>query len=368
MEFLLTCSAGLESLAKNEVIKQWWIITQVKDRLIFFEGDITLMAKINLWSRVGNKVYIVANKKEHTTTFDELYDIVYQINWKNFINQYYPVVVKATSIKSSLSSTPALQKITKKAIVDKMTWKSGHLMPEENNKPIFEVLSFFIEDNAYILINTSGETLYKRWYKEDTWEAPIKESLASALILLSRWKYTDTFYDIFCWSGTIAIEAALFAKNIAPWLYRYFSFENWNLLPKNYFQELRETAKKQIYPQNYTIIASDINKDVLEKAKINAKNAKVSECISFELKDFRAYKNMRLSWLLISNPPYGLRLQDDNLNNLYKDISFLFKKNKNLQWWIITSYTEFDTLIDKNNFKKRKLYNWNELCYFYMKK
>lgn len=367
MKFLLTCLAGLEAIAKNEIIKQGWTITEVKDRLVFFEWPIELMAKINLWSRVGNKVYLVLNEAKKVDNFDKLYDLVYSINWKKYINRYYPVITKATSVKSVLESTPAIQKITKKAIVDKMTNKSWNTMPEEQDKPIFEVFSFFIDDSAYILLNTSGETLYKRWYKEDTWEAPIKESLAAALVILSNWKYSDTFYDIFCWSWTIAIEAVMFARNIAPWLHRYFSFENWDLLPKWYFDELRKEAKAKVFAKKYDVIASDIDSEVLEKAKLNAKNAQVLDSITFLLKDFKEYKKEKLVWTLLSNPPYWIRLTDDNLKWMYKDVNAILDKNKELSWGIITAYTEFDNLINLNKYKKRKLYNWNELCYFYSK-
>lgn len=368
MKFLLTCSAWLEAIAKNEVIKQGWTIVEVKDRLVFFEWEIELMAKINLWSRVWNKLYLVLNEAKKVDNFDKLYDLVFSINWKKYINRYYPVVVKATSLKSTLSSTPAIQKITKKAIVDKMTNKSGKTMPEEPDKPIFEVFSFFIDDNAYILLNTCGETLYKRWYKDDTWEAPIKESLAAALVILSNWKYFDTFYDIFCWSGTIAIEAVMFARNIAPGLYRYFSFENWDLLPKWYFDELRVDAKAKIFDKKYSVIASDIDDEVLEKARINAKNARVDDSITFLKKDFKDYKKEKMTGTIISNPPYWLRLKDDDIKWMYKDINMILDKNKELSGWIITAYIDFDNLINWNHYKKRKLYNWNEMCYFYMKK
>lgn len=368
MKFLLTTSAGLEAIAKNEIIKQGGTIVEVKDRLVFFEGEIELMAKINLWSRVGNKLYIVLNEAKNVNDFDKLYDLVYNVNWKKYINRYYPVIVKATSIKSTLSSTPAIQKITKKAIVDKMTNKSGRTMPEENDKPIFEVFSFFMDDSAYILLNTSGETLYKRGYRADSGEAPIKESLAAALVILSNWKYSENFYDFTCGSGTIAIEAVMFARNIPPGLYRYFSFENWDLLPKGYFDTLREEAKAKIFPKKYNVIASDIDEEVLEKARINAKNAKVDDSITFLNKDLREYKKEKLSGTLVSNPPYGLRLKDDDMKGMYKDINMILDKNKELSGWIITAYLEFDDIIQSSKYKKRKLYNGNEMCYFYMKK
>lgn len=368
MKFLLTCSSWLEIIAKNEVIKQGWTIVEVKDRLVFFEWEIELMAKLNLWSRVWNKVYLLLNETKNVDNFDKLYDLVYDINWKNYINKNYPVIVKATSLKSNLSSTPAIQKITKKAIVDKMTSKSGQIMPEEQDKPTFEVFSFLIENKAHILLNTSGETLYKRWYRVDSWEAPIKESLAAALVILSNWKYSDTFYDIFCWSWTIAIEAAMFAKNIPPWLYRNFSFENRDLLPKWYFEGMKAISKEKIFDKKYSIIASDIDDKVLKKAIINAKNAGVYDSITFVKKDFKEYKKEKMTGTIVSNPPYWLRLKDIDIKWMYKDISIILDKNKELSGWIITAYLDFDNLINLNHYKKRKVYNWNEKCYFYSKK
>jgi len=363
MKYLLTTSAWLEAIAKNEIIKQGWSIVEVKDRLVFFEWEIDLIVKINLWSRVWNKLYLVLNEGENIDNFDKLYSLVYDVNWKNYINRYYPVITKGTSIKSLLTSTPAIQKITKKAIVDRMTNKSWKIMPEENDKPIFEVFSFFIDNKAFILLNTSWETLYKRWYRVDSWEAPIKESLARALVLLSNWKFSDNFYDITCWSWTIAIEAVLLARNIAPWLNRYFSFENWDFVPAGLLKNEIAQAKLKIFDKKYNIIASDIDDKVLEIAKNNAKNAWVFENITFLNKDLKEYKHEKMSWTIVSNPPYWIRLKW-----MYKDLNMILDKNKELHGWIITAYSEFDNIINSSKFKKRKLYNWNEMCYFYMKK
>lgn len=368
MKYLLTCSAWLEAIAKNEILKQGWTIVEVKDRLVFFEWEIDLVVKVNLWSRVWNKLYIVLNEAENVNNFDKLYDLVYSVNWKNYINRYYPVITKGTSIKSDLTSTPAIQKITKKAIVDRMTNKSGNIMPEENDKPIFEVFSFLIENKAYILLNTSGETLYKRWYRVDSWEAPIKESLAAALVILSNWKFSDNFYDITCWSGTIAIEAVMLARNIAPGMNRYFSFENWSFIPEWLLKQEKELAKTKIFDKKYNVFASDIDDEVLEIAKLNAKNAWVWDTITFSNKNLRDFKYEHISWTLVSNPPYWIRLKDDDLKAMYKDLNIILDKNKDLHGWLITAYSEFDSIINSSKFKKRKLYNGNEMCYFYMKK
>lgn len=368
MKFLLTCLAWLESLAKTEVLKQGGMITEVKDRLVFFEWPIELMAKVNLQSRVGNKLYLVLGEQKKIDTFDALYALVQKVDWKKYLTRYYPVIVKATSIKSLLSSTPAIQKIVKKAIVDVMTQKSGKIMPEEKEKQDFEVFTFLMEDTAYILLNTSWETLYKRGYKEDTWEAPIKESLAAALVILSNWKFWEPLYDITCGSGTIAIEAAMLARNIPPGLGRYFAFEDWKLLPNGYFETLRKEAKEKIYEKKYTIIASDLDPKMIEIAQQNAKNAEVDDTITFEVKDLKEYKKQKLSGTLVSNPPYGQRLRSDDLEWIYRNFATLFEKNRDLSGGIITSFTDFDQEIHLKDWKKRKLYNGGEMCYFYQKR
>jgi putative N6-adenine-specific DNA methylase len=368
MKYLLTCSAWLESIAKNEILKQWWVIGEVKDRLVFFEWDIDLMVKMNLWSRVWNKVYIVL-EEGRANDFDRLYDLIFSINWKKYINDNSPILVKGTTIKSTLTSTPAIQKITKKAIVDKLTNRSWKYLLEDKDLPEYEILTFLMDDKAYILLNTSGDTLYKRWYRVEAWEAPIKESLAAALVLLSNWKFSENFYDITCWSWTIAIEAVMLARNIAPGLKRRFAFEKWSFVPSDLLHTLKKEAQEKVFHKNYNVIASDIDAEILEIAKENAKNAWVLDTIKFIQKDFKDYKKEELSWTIVSNPPYWIRLKDDDLRGLYKDLNMILDKNRDLKWWIITSYTEeFDRIINLNKFKKRKLYNWNEMCYFYTKK
>lgn len=364
MKFLLTCSAWLEKIAKNEVIKQWWTITEVKDRLVFFEGWEELIAKINLWSRVWNKLYLILWNKKNVDNFDKLFDLIYSINWSKYCDKNHPILTKATSIKSTLSSTPTLQSITKKAIVKNLNNWSDKFLLEDIDLPSYEVFSFLIEDEAFILLNTSWNTLYKRWYKDTTWEAPIKESLAAWLVILSNWKFSDTLIDPFCWSWTIVIEALMLAKNIAPGLNRNFAFENWSFLTKWFLSHEKEIAKSKIFEKNYKVIASDISSEMIDIAKNNAKNAWVYDNIDFEVKDFRDYKKQKLSWTIITNPPYWVRLKNDDLNWLYKDLIALFEKNKELNWWFITSYNDFN----HKNFKNRKLYNGNELSYFYLKK
>ena len=368
-KYILSTIAWVESIAKKEVEKQWWKILEVKDRMIEFEGDYKTMIRVNFWSRVGNKVYQVLAEEKNIDNFDKLYDLVQKIDFKKYFHHDYPIVVKVKSINSKLDSIPAIQKIVKKSIIDKITDKSWDKVSEDRSLEKFEIMVLLDNDKVKILLNTTWEALHKRWYRDSTWDAPIKESLAAALILLSWWKFKESFYDMFCGSGTIAIEAAMIAKNIAPGLDRYFAFENLVLVDKKLVEEELKFAGSKVFDWDYKIFASDIDDEVLEKAKQNARNAWVWDIIKFKQKDFRDYLKEELTWTLVSNPPYWERLKVEFLDDLYENIDKLFKQNKELNWWIITSYFEwFDRIIKKDFYKKRKLYNWGEKCYFYKKK
>jgi len=380
MKYILSTIAWVEKLAKKEVEKQGGKIVETRDRMIEFEGDSKTMIRVNLWSRVGNRVYQVLAEWKNIDNFDRLYYLVSSIDFKKLLKDNYPILVKVKSINSKLDSTPAIQKITKKAIIDKLTDKSWEKVFEDRDLEKFEIMVLLIDDKVKILLNTTWEALHKRGYRTDTWDAPIKESLAAALVLLSNWRFKESFYDVFCGSWTIAIEAAMIAKNIAPWLDRYFAFENLKLVDKKIIDEEYKLAESKIFDWDYNIIASDIDEEVLAKAKQNAINAWVDDLIKFEKKDFREYFKEKLSWTLVSNPPYWERLMPSSqpsplgekgpkvLDELYKNIDKLFKQNKNLNGWIITSYFEwFDKIVKKDFYKKRKLYNGWEKCYFYKK-
>ena len=368
-KYILSTIAWVESLAKKEVEKQGGKIIEVHDRIIEFKGDSRVMIRVNLWSRVWNKVYQVLKEEKNIDNFDKLYDLVSKIDFKKFFQDNYPIIVKVKSISSKLDSTPAIQKITKKSIIDKLTNKTSKKVFEDRNLEKFEIMVLLKNNKAQILLNTTWEALHKRWYRFKTWEAPIKESLAAALVLLSNWRFKENFYDPFCGSWTIAIEAAMIARNIAPGLLRYFAFENLLLVDKKITEEEIQKAKKKKFEWNYQIFASDIDKKMIEIAKENAKEAWVDDTIIFETKDFKEYLIEKLNWTLVSNPPYWERLKVEFLDDLYKNINKIFIKNKDLNGWVITSYFEwFDKIIKLSDYKKRKLYNWWEKCYFYRKK
>lgn len=360
---------GVEALAKKEIEKQWGKIEEVTDRLITFSGGQELIPRINFWSRVGNKMYILLDQQENVTDFDTLYDMVYDIFWKKYCKKDYPIVVKATSMRSELSATPTIQKIVKKAIVDKLTNKSGELVKEDSSLVKLEIQVLIIDNKVRILLNTSGNALHMRGYRTQSGEAPIKESLAAAIVLLSNWNFKEPFYDPFCGSGTLAIEALMIARNIAPWLKRRFAFEDLQLVDWETSENERALARKKRFEWDYQIFASDRDSHMIEVAKLNAANAWQEGRIHFQVQDFKDFVHTgQYKGTLVSNPPYDKRLQDENIGSLYKSIDKIFRINPDLKGGVITSYLEFDGLIKVQNYKKRKLYNGGELCYFYKRK
>ncbi len=371
MKYVLSTIAWVESIAKKEITRQWWKIQEVTDRLITFTWPSELIPRINLWSRVGNKMYLLLEDKEEVTDFDSLFDVVNSISWKKYFKKDFPIVVKSSSIRSDLYSPRTIQSIWKKAIVKNLVWDDAVLNEDENLEKL-EILILIIDNRVRILLDTSGDALHMRWYRTRAWEAPIKESLAASLVLLSWWKFQESFYDPFCGSWTVAIEALMIAKNIAPWLKRSFAFEKLWLVDSETTQNERLQAKKKEFNGDYRIIASDIDEEMVDLAQENASRAWLAWEINFEVKDFITSPPAPLlqgegRWTLVSNPPYWDRLKDENIKSLYNNIDKLFRINTDLSWWIISSYLEFDELIKKWDYKKRKLYNWWEKCYFWRK-
>lgn len=371
MKFVLSTIAWVESIAKKEIERQWGKIEEVVDRLITFSGWIELMPRVNLWSRVGNKLYLLLAEKDKVMDFDSLFDLISTINWKKYFKKDYPIVVNTSSTRSELFSARTIQSIWKKAIVKSLVWENK-IAKEDENLDKMEILILIIDNKVRILLNTSGNALHMRWYRTQAWEAPIKESLAAALVLLSDWRFKEAFYDPFCGSWTIAIEALMIAKNIAPWLRRAFAYEKLWLIDWETAEIERKMARTKTYDWEYRIYASDIDPEMVELAKENAARAWIAGQINFEVKDFKEFL-LPPQWgglrgSLVSNPPYWERLKDENLKSMYNSIDKIFRTNPNLWWWIISSFMEFDNLIKADDYKKRKLYNGWEKCYFWRRK
>lgn len=367
MQFFITCTPGVESVLKKEIERIGGTNLVVSDRGILCSGPESLMAELNVWIRTGNRVYLVLSENK-TRTFDQLFDTAFALDWRKYIPKDAPIIVDAVSVKSDLDSIPAIQKTLKKAIVTKITGDRETMLREDDKVTGIHIFALIRENTTLILLDTSGEPLHKRGYRTEALEAPIKETLAAALVMLSGWRYKEPFLDPFCGSGTIAIEAAMIARNIAPGLERSFAGEHFPWYDKTYFTKAKADAKTKIMTdRKYAITASDTDSEAVKIAQNNAKRAGVSDTVTFEKKDFKEYVSTYLSGAIVSNPPYGIRLQDYDLDLLYKDINIVFIKNTSLFGGFITSY-DFTSYCRPGMWKNRKLYNGNELCYFYSKK
>ncbi len=348
MKFVLSTIAGVESIAKKEIEKQWGKIEEVTDRLVTFSWDMSVMVRINLWSRVGNKVYMLLAEEDNVTDFDWMFNLIKNISWNRYFKKDFPLIVKSSSIRSELFSARTIQSLWKKAIIKSLKWDDW-ILNEDWNLEKLEVLILIIDNKVRVLLNTSWDALHMRGYRAQSWEAPIKESLAAALILLSGWRFKENFYDFFCGSGSIPIEALMIAKNIAPWLKRAFAYEKLQLIDWETAENERALARKKTFDSDYKIFASDISPEMIEISKQNAKRAWLEWQINFKVKDFKDYLSEKLNWTLVSNPPYWERLKDQNLASLYNSIDKIFRINPELNWWIISSYLEFDNLVKKMN-------------------
>lgn len=367
MNFLITCAAGLESILKKEIEIAGYTVIGSWPTMVRFKGDFSAIAKINLRSRVGNKLFLELGQ-HITSDFNHLFDLVSTIDWKMYIKGN-PINVSAITKTSKLSSTPTIQSIVKKSIVKNILNGKEWQLPEEHDKPAIEVLVYIERDMCSILLNTTGESLHKRWYKKATGEAPINEVLAAWLLLLSWRKFSEPLYDFFCGSGTIAIEAALLAKNIAPGSFRNFAFQQFARYDQSLFdKELAAAKAKMMLQKEHTIIASDINPEMISIAKENAKHAGVENYIRFETKDIKDYiSGSELIGTLVSNPPYGARLNTFDLENIYHAVTELFTHHPKLHGGIITSYEKFETDTTSWSWKKSMIFNGGERCRFYKK-
>lgn len=362
-DYVLTCELWLEALVKKEVIRQWYEITEVLDKAVYFTGWEEAIARMNLWSRFGNRVYLELLTHEQVIDFDAYFDAIATIDWWKYINDWYLVRVKAKSIKSQLSSEPSLQSLAKKSVIKKIEQSRDFF--ESENQWTIDVQILLQNDRLKVMINTSGPWLFRRGYKTQSVEAPLKENLAAAIVQISHWKYTENFYDPFCGSGTIPIEAALIARNIAPWKFRSFAFMDFDFYPKSHYREALNEAKKGEYDKKYFIYASDLDEDNLDIAKENARNAWVDDTIEFQCIDFKQQFGKYKVGHIVTNPPYWLRLDEEDIEDIHFSLAKFFFYEK-FSWGIITSYPDFQD-INKQRYKKRKLYNGWELCYFYNK-
>lgn len=367
MELIAPCHFGLEAVLKREILDLGYEISSVEDGKVTFWGDEEAIAYANMFLRTAERILLKVGSV-HAETFDELFEKTKQLPWENYIpkdGKFW--VTKANSIKSKLFSPSDIQSIMKKAIVERLKTKYGVSWFEEDGAE-YPIRVAFMKDEAVIGIDTSGVSLHKRGYRRWTAKAPITETLASALILLTPWKKDRILVDPFCGSGTFLIEAAMMAANMAPGINRSFLAENWtNLIPKKCWYDAADEANEMVDTSvEVDLQGYDIDEEVIRAARENARLAGVDHMIHLQRRPVSELNHPKKYGFIITNPPYGERIEEkENLPGLYRQIGESFARLDSWSKYVITSYEDAEKYIGKKADKNRKIYNGMIRTYFY---
>lgn len=361
---IATSTFGLESVVAKELKELGYDNLKVENGRVTFEGDERDIVTCNLWLRTADRV-LIRMAEFKAETFEELFQGTFSVNWGDFIPINGIMHVEGKSIKSKLFSVPDCQSIVKKAIVESMKKKyKCDYFTEDGVYHKIEIA--LLKDIATLTIDTSGAGLHKRGYRSLSGIAPLKETLAASLVLLSKWEPTMQLADPLCGSGTIPIEAAMIGRNIAPGLYRTFTCETWDLIPQNLWESARKHATNSINNENFRILASDIDGGVLRTARDNATKAGVSDNIAFNRLPVSEFSCSKAGGYIICNPPYGERLGEaEEVKKLYSEMGDVFPKLLYWKYFVLTSHPEFETIFGRKADKNRKLYNGRIQCYYY---
>ena len=362
-ELIAPCHFGLEAVLKKEILDLGYEIASVEDGRVTFIGDDEAICRANVFLRTAERILLKAGSFK-AETFEELFQGTRAIAWEELITEDGKFwVAKASSIKSKLFSPSDIQSIMKKAMVERMkshykvTW-----FPE--NGASFPLRVFLYKDIVTIGIDTSGDSLHKRGYRTLTSKAPITETLASALILLTPWNKDRILVDPFCGSGTFPIEAAMIAANIAPGMNRSFLAEDWkNIIGRKCLDEANDLVDDSV---QVDIQGYDIDGDIVKAARLNAQSAGVDHMIHFQQRPVSALSHPKKYGFIISNPPYGERIEEKkNLPVLYREIGERFAALDAWSMYLITSYEDTEKCIGRKADKNRKIYNGMLKTYFY---
>lgn len=356
-QLVATAAMGLESIVADE-LKALGYQTRTENGKVYFEGDEKDIAKTNLWLRVADRVKIVAGKFS-AKTFEQLFEGVRAIEWEKYlpVDAEFPVTGK--SVKSKLYSVPDCQAITKKAIVERMKYYYKRLGFLEETGPKYKIEVSILKDEATLTIDTSGAGLHKRGYRLNQGEAPLKETLAAALVLISKWHPNRPFVDPFCGSGTIALEAAMIGQNMAPGYNRDFISEDWPWMKQKIWDEVRmEVEDLANYDQPLQIFGSDIDHKMVEIAKENAREAGFADLISWKQMQVTDFTTNLTDGVMVGNPPYGERIGDKEvLEKMIHDMGIMMSKYPSWSVYMLSSMENFEALYGKKATKKRKLFN-----------
>ncbi len=366
-ELIAPCHFGLEAVLKREIQDLGYEVSLVEDGKVTFQGDAQAICEANIFLRTAERVLLKVGKFR-AETFDELFEAVKALPWEQYLPENGKFwVTKATSVKSRLFSPSDIQSIVKKAVVERLKERyHREWFPEDG--PEYPLRITFLKDEAVIAIDTSGVSLHKRGYRRLSSKAPITETLAAALILLTPWKQDRILVDPFCGCGTFPIEAAMMAAHMAPGMNRSFTAEAWtNLIAKKYWYEavteandlLDDTVKTDI--QGY-----DIDPAMVKAARENARDAGVDHMIHFQARPVKDLNHPKKYGFLFANPPYGERLEEKTaLPALYRELGEAMERLDSWSFYLITGYEEAERHIGRKAAKNRKIYNGMLKTYFY---
>ncbi len=364
-DILITTTFGVESVVKHELRKLNYDVKNVKNGRIEISGTGRDLARCNLQLRSAERVYLKLAEFP-ARDFDELYDNIYEINWPDFLPGDAHIPVSGKSVKSQLHSVPACQSVIKKSVVDRMLENSSReRLPEEGET--YPVNFFLHKDNAIICLDSSGKGLHKRGYRQESGQAPLQETIAAAMINLSRWDRDRILLDPFCGSGTLLIEAAMMAKSIPPGCNRSFVSEEWKFLGEDSWYEARKEAKERMRKNREVrlIAGYDHDDDIIEMAIHNARRAGVEESIHFQQRELDDFSTSRKYGYVITNPPYGERMDEEEIEKLYQKLGSKLLPLDTWSYYILTSYSDFENSFGEKASKRRKLYNGGIECQFY---
>lgn len=366
-ELIVPCHFGLEAVMKKEILDLGYEVSQVEDGRVTFIGDAEAICRANIFLRTTERVLLKVGSF-HAETFEDLFQGIRAIPWEEYLPKDAKFwVAKASSIKSKLFSPSDIQSIMKKAMVERMKKAYGiEWFPE--NGASFPLRVFLHKDTVTVALDTTGESLHKRGYRTLTSKAPITETLAAALIMLTPWKSDRILVDPFCGSGTFPIEAAMIAANMAPGMNREFLSEDWkHLIPRKCWYDAMDEANDLVDLSVQTDIQGyDIDGDIVRAARANAKAAGVDELIHFQQRSVSDLSHPKKYGFLITNPPYGERIEDKkNLPELYKIIGERFAALDSWSAYIITAYEDTERYFGRKADKNRKIYNGMMKTYFY---
>lgn len=362
LEFAVPTLFGLEGLCADELRRLNLSDVRAETGRVLCTGSLADLPRLNLNLRTGERVLLVLGSFI-AVDFDSLFEGVKALPWEDYIPQNCAFPVKGHSLNSALHSIPACQSIVKKAVADRLGGAYGlETLPEDG--PLFQIQFSIMKDKVTLMLDTSGQGLHKRGYRAVGVVAPLRETLAAAMVLLSRYRGREAFCDPFCGSGTIAIEAALIAKNRAPGLDRSFSSQRWPWLPSQLWLDGADEAIDKEYDGTYDIWGGDLDPAAVSIAKANAEKAGVEDMVRFEVADATAFHRNAPKGRIVTNPPYGERIMErSEAERLYTAFGEAFSQLPGgWELFLLSSHTEFERTFGKSADKKRKLYNGMIKC------